>query len=201
MPRDALTRTTSPSRSRGGRNSSAASASGTTVTRAGSMPAAMAPSAIPAAAWPTTRSQSAVRAAASPTTWWPSWCTLPSSSISPSTAPRRPGSPASRSSAATTDRGEALYVSSTRVTRPARTSWTRCGADQPASSPLAIASRDMPAARPTAAAARALWTDRRPSVGMTNGRRPASVRSTKRMPARPADSTASAPTSAAGSKP
>ena len=32
----------------------------------------------------------------------------PSSSISPRTAPRRPGSPASRSSAAATDRGEAL---------------------------------------------------------------------------------------------
>ncbi len=67
IPRDALTRTTSPSRSRGSSVSSAASASGTRWIRERSRPASAAPSAMPTASAPTTISSSATLAAASPT--------------------------------------------------------------------------------------------------------------------------------------
>ena len=56
-------------------------------------------------------------------------------------------------------------------------------------------------ARPTAAAASALWTDSRPSAGIVTGRREPSARSMKRIPSRPSDSTASAPTSASAANP
>ena len=55
-----------------------------------------------------TTSRSTVAAAAVPTSRWPVTAPLPSSSISPRTATRRPGRPASRSSAAVTDGGDAL---------------------------------------------------------------------------------------------
>ena len=55
--------------------------------------------------------------------------------------------------------------------------------------------------RPTVAAASALWTDRRPSVGIAIGRRIPSARSTKRIPARPFETTPSAPTSASSANP
>ena len=49
--------------------------------------------------------------------------------------------------------------------------------------------------------ASALWTDSRPRAGMLTGRRAPSARRVKRMPSRPADATASAPTSASAAKP
>ncbi len=61
IPRDALTRTTSPGTSRGRRTSWAASASATRRIRSGSSPASRAPSAIPPASSPTTTSRSATR--------------------------------------------------------------------------------------------------------------------------------------------
>ena len=104
-PLDAFTRTTSPSRSRTRSRSSAASRSRTSTMRDGSSPAARAPAAIPLAAAPTTTRRSHVAAAAVPTSRCPMTDPLPSSSIWPRTATRRPGKPARRSSAAATEAG------------------------------------------------------------------------------------------------
>ena len=157
----------------------------------------------PAAPSPTTTSRSTVPAAASPTSRWPSSLASPSSSISPRTATRRPGSPASRSSAAS-DRAAARRCSCRRRRSPPprRTSWTRCGADQPLARPAAISSSGQPG-RPT---------DRRPGEGVVDrqpaerrDRRPAGARrpvaQVKRIPSSPAESTASAPTSASVGEP
>src|SRR5215210_5945855 len=201
IPRDALTRTTSPPRSRARSASRASSRSATSMTRAPSSPALRAPSAIPEAPRPITTTTSATRAAASPTDRWPLSCASPSSSISPRTAIRRPGRPPRSSSAAATDPGDALYESSTTVTSPRRTSCPRCGADQPVASASTTSSSVSPAASPTAAAASALWTDSRPSVGMIAGRRPEAVRIVNCIPSTPADSTPSARTSASSAKP
>ena len=95
-------------------------------------------------------------------------------------------------------RGEALYESSMRVTRPTRMTSPRCAADQPDARAWTMTAGSMPAAWPTAAPARALWIESLPSPGtraaIRTGRPPrvAGSRSVKRIPSKPADATSSA---------
>ena len=135
IPREALTSTTSPSRRRGRQHveGGLGVADANDAVRIHARPRRHPRRSAPASG-PTTTSQSTVRAAASPTTRWPSSLASPSSSISPRTAPRRPGSPASRSSAATTDRAR-------RCSCRRRSSRHRDGRAGPGAAPTSRAAR------------------------------------------------------------
>ena len=165
-PRDAFTRTTSPSRTIAPIVASASSRSATRWTRSGGRPASIAASAIARAPAPTTTSSATVRPATAPTSRCPASDSGPSSSISPRTATGRPGSPARTSSAASIDGGEALYASSRMRNRPTSTTSARCAAPQPPAIASTIASMSRPAAIPTAAAPAALTTECRPRTGV-----------------------------------
>src|SRR2546428_56873 len=109
-----------------------------------------------------------------PTSRCASSLSAPSSSMSPSTTTaRRPARrAASVSSAARTEAGLALYVSSRIVTSPARFQTPRPPTGRAAARPRAMSSRGTSSATPTAAAASALVTLWRPPEATLTGWRP-----------------------------
>ena len=172
IPRDALTRTTSPSRSRATSASRAASTSRDAddprrVEAGGDRAIGD-----PAGSAPTTTSQSTVRAAASPTTRWPSSLASPSSSISPRTATRRPGSPAEqverrdhRARRGVVGVVDERHRPETHERHPMRRG-PATGEPRGDLVERQAGERDRP---PPPASA--LWTDSRPRVGIVIGRR------------------------------
>ena len=112
---------------------------------------------------PTTISSSATAAAASPTAWCPlSWAS-PSSSISPRTATRRPGSPASRSSAAVDRAGRRVVaVVDDGQRRAAGRARPGAGRAQPPARPPTMVSRSRPGREPDRRGGRRV-VDRQPT--------------------------------------
>ena len=205
IPRDALTRTTSPSRRRGGERVEGGLGVGDAGrSAAGRGRPRRAPSAMPAApradddqpvdACGRGLADRAVAVVAAP---------RPARASRRGPRPRRPGSPASRSSAATTEpRRGVVRVVDRRVTA-AEPDELRPGA-APTSRPRARSrSRRATARRPgrrRRRPARCGPTAGRASGSLTGRRRP-SARRLKRIPSSPAESTSSAPTSASSANP
>src|SRR5213594_3776724 len=140
--------------------------------RASASPASRAASTAKSARRPTPTSSSAPAATtARPISRWASSAIPPSSSMSPSTATSRPASrrAATVSSAARTETGLALYVSSRILTPPTSRHTPRPPIGRAAASPRAISSSVKPSAAPTAAAASALIALWRPAKASVTG--------------------------------
>ena len=202
IPRDALTSTTSPSRSRGTSASRAPSMSVARRTRAASMPAASAPSTIPSAPDPMTISMSTVRAAASPTTRCPSSLRL--AELEHLAEDRDPAAGQARQQLQRRDDGAWRGVVANRR-RSSRARDERAGPDaaRPSRRPARTRSRRTTAPRcdrRSRPPARCGPTGARGSGSPSGGGSPRrGARSAS--PSRPFETTASAPTSASSANP
>ena len=198
-PREALTRTTSPARSRGASVVERASdRSGDRDDRVGRHARVARAARDPSAAPPDRRPRRPAGRTTPPRALrrprgGPHRARRPARSISPRTATRRPGRPASSSSAAAhRARRGVVAVVDDRHAAGRTTSRPRCGADQPAARPGTISSsrhaRRPARRRPPASA---LWTDEPTERGDRHGNTLAGrarERSRKRIPSMPAES-------------